>query len=305
MVLTLACALGFASGARAEREGPATLLKDLIDGIAPADREDSALEARQTRDGSEALRLRGALQSRFGREREGVESALWIGLYYYGVGQEEEALAYFERARRHAADPDLLARASFWCEQARMRTGHEPLGAEESEPGVGVWATLRRLVGVDRAIASGRRGQAEEGVLALEGEMRRAGILGLGLARWGEILQLPGTGRLARSEIAPMIRACAALPERLHAPAISSGPLTEPGGWAVQFGAFLERENAEGQVAELARLGLEVGIEETRQGGRVWYRTRIGGIDGRDAADSVAAAATERTGRACEVVRAP
>ena len=111
----------------AERQRPPGILRGLIGELVPGSAREIEERASQARDGAEALRLYGSLQSRFGGTPEGVRAALWVGIYYYGAGEEESSLEYFERARRNARDPELLARAEFWCDQVRLRTGREPL----------------------------------------------------------------------------------------------------------------------------------------------------------------------------------
>jgi tetratricopeptide (TPR) repeat protein len=215
-----------------------------------------------------------------------VRAALWVGIYYYGAGEEESSLEYFERARHNARDPELVARAEFWCDQVRLRTGREPLPSEENR-GRGVFRALQALVRVDRSIREGRRSEAEAELLSIEGETRRAGLLGPYLARWGDLLRMPGSGRVNRAVLDPLLDAGAALPERLRlavpAPIVSPA---SPEAWSLQFGAFLDPENAAAQVREFRGKGLDLRTDETVEDGRAWFRTRFGRFTTRAAAES-------------------
>ncbi len=298
------CGLVCGSPSYAQREGRGGILRGLIEELAPGNPEEIEREAREARDGSEALRLEGILQSRFADDPAGVRAALWVGLYYYGAGEEESALDYFERARSHAKDPELRSRAAFWCEQVRLLTGREPLSAAEEPDRPGFWGTLRQLARADRSIREGRRGEAEAQLLSLEGDARRAGLLGPDLARWGDVLGLPGAGRIDRRTLDPIARACFALPERIRLGEEAPPPYSPaPEVWSLQFGAFVDRDNAERLKDDLERRDLDVRIDEEDAGGRTWYRVRMGELSGRAPAESLAAGAARAAGIDCQIVR--
>jgi hypothetical protein len=129
-----------------------------------------------------------------------VRAALWVGLYYYWAGEEETALEYFERARKHARTGELRQRADFWCDQARMRTGKEPLVEGRRDR---LW---RAQVLTRRPIRA--RGSAGGGGSALiEG---RAGGWCRPSPRGGDIL-MPGPQGQSRVWAARL--ACSGLPE--------------------------------------------------------------------------------------------
>lgn len=286
--LVLFAAVGVV-GADAEKQRPPGILRELIGELVPGSPREIEERAAQTRDGAEALRLYGALQARSASSPEGVRAALWVGTYYYGAGEEEASLEYFERARRNARDPELLARAEFWCDQVRLRTGREPLAAT-GDGSRGGFRTLQAMVRVDRSVREGRRGEAEAELLSIEGEARRAGLLGPYLARWGDLLRMPGSGRVNRAVLEPLLDVVADLPERLRlALPAASAPAPAHESWSLQFGAFLEAENAEAQVRALQREGLDLRTDETVEDGRSWYRTRLGAFATRAAAESTAA----------------
>jgi hypothetical protein len=288
--------------AHAQKEHSPGLLRGLIGEIVPGSAREIEERALRARDGSEALRLYGSLQSRYAGDPEGVRAALWVGLYYYGVGEEESSLEYFERARKNARTGDLRARAVFWCDQVRLRTGREPLPIEEEEGGM--FGALGKLTRVDRSVREGRRGEAENGLLALEGEARRAGLLGPCLARWGDVLRMPGSGRVDRGLLEPLDAACSGLPERLRMAARTDLPRSsEPEVWSLQFGAFLDRENATRQADDLRRQGLDPRIDESEEEGRSWFRTRFGEVSTRAMAESLAAAARLPQGIPYQIVR--
>ncbi len=250
------------------------MIEEIVPGSAPEIEE----QALRTRDGAEALRLYGLLQSRFPGTPEGVRAAIWVGLYYYGAGEDEAALGYFERARKYARDPELLGRSDFWCDQVRLRTGREPLSIDEV-PAAGRYRALQVLAHVDRSVREGRRSEAETYLLSIEGEARRAGLLGPYVARWGDLFRMPGTGRVNRSVLAPLIFACSGLPERLRISAPADPvPQAAPELWAIQFGAFLDAGNAARQVEELRRRGLDVRVDETEEDGRTLVPHEVGRV---------------------------
>jgi hypothetical protein len=288
---------------RAERQRPPGILRGLIGELVPGSPHEIEERASQARDGAEALRLYGSLQSRFGASPEGVRAALWVGIYFYGAGEEESSLEYFERARHYARDPELVARAEFWCDQVRLRTGREPLPSEEGR-GRGGFRALQALVRVDRSIREGRRSEAEAELLSIEGEIRRAGLLGPYMARWGDLLRMPGSGRVNRTVLDPFIEAGAGLPERLRlaVPAPAASPASQE-EWSLQFGAFLDQENATAQVHEFQRKGLELRIDEATDDGRAWFRTRFGKFTSHAAAESTAAGLGLPAGTPHDIVR--
>lgn len=60
--------------------------------------------------------------------------------------------------------------------------------------------------------------------------------------------------------------------------------------WSIQIGAFLDGENAKRQQEELRRQGIDLQIVETPEGGRSWFRTRLGEFPSRAEAESAGAA---------------
>jgi hypothetical protein len=286
------------------------LLKGLIEGIVPEAADEAEAQARALRGGSEALRAFGSLQARGGGDAPVVRSALWVGLYYYGAGEVERALVYFEKARAAAHEPDLVARAEFWCEQARLRAGREPLAGKATD-GAPPWNTLHGLNHVDRLLREGRRSEAETRLLGLEGEARRAGLLGLVLARWGDLLRAGGGTRVSQQVLVPMVRECSGLPEALRmagipvAPEPASG--AEASAWAIQTGAFLDQDNARRQQeqVEALGLGLESRIEERAEEGETWYLVRAGRYASKEEADSAAAALLDSESIPHEIVPVP
>jgi|GEM_PF-3039582 len=294
------------SAAQKERRG---IFRGLIHTIAPGSPEDLAAQAVSARDVSTALGLYETLESRHGSRPEGVRASLWLGLYSYGLNDRETALTHFERARSEAKDPELRARADFWCDQARLLTGREPLAGDAGLDGSSFWGILRRLTSVDRSIQLGRRGEAEQELLSLEGEARRAGLLGPQIARWGDVLRMPGPGgRTNADALSALARATAELPERLQVfgsahPAPT--PPAQPEGevWSVQFGAFLDQLNADALVKILDAKGLDTRIEEGEEQGRHWYRVRLSASFDRAAADSMGRLIQEKAGIPCQTVR--
>lgn len=300
-----------ASPSAAQKERSRGILRNLIQTIAPESPEELEYRARETRDVATALDLYGTLESRHGGRPEGIRASLWLGLYEYGRNDHESALVHFEQARKNARDPLLRARATFWCEQARLITGREPITDDPDGMEGGFWGTLRGLTRVDRSIHAGRRSDAEQELLLLEGEARHAGLLGPEIARWGDILRAAGTGggRLPPEALRPMLRAAAELPERLRiqlpdrAPADSTPPAEDK--WTIQFGAFLDRDHATALVETLEARGVHARIEEGEEGGREWSRVRLDASLDRAEADSLSGRLQESAGVPCQVVPLP
>ena len=115
---------------------------------------------------------------------------------------------------------------------------------------------------------------------------------------------MPGSGRVNRTVLDPLLDAGAALPERLRlaAPAPVAPP-PAPEDWSIQFGAFLDAENAEAQVRELRSAGLDLRTDETVEDGRAWFRTRLGSFRTRAAAESSAAALALPAGTPFQIAR--
>ncbi|MDM7916082.1 MAG: SPOR domain-containing protein [Candidatus Eisenbacteria bacterium] len=285
--ILLAGILLAASPAPAQGQGRGNILRGILDGLGDSP-EEIEREARARRDPAQALPLYATLASRFDDHPEGVRAALWIGLYYYQTAEYEKALPQFEKARKNAGDGATRARATFWCEQTRRMAGREPL-AESSQDDVGFWGVLRRLVGVDRAIREGRRGVAESELLPLEGQAREEGALALTLARWAEIFRLPGQGRMTRAALMPQERAIAGLPEGLRFE--QEGGLAAPPpeeSWSIQFGAFLDAQNAREQLDSLQAKGIDARIDESDEADRRWFRIRAGEFHSQAEAESLA-----------------
>jgi hypothetical protein len=297
-----------ATGPRAaQKESPRGILRNLIHSISPGSPEDLESRARETREVPTALDLYGTLESRFGSRPEGVRASIWLGLYEYGQNDPENALVHFESARKNARDPALLARATFWCEQARLITGREPITDEIDRTDDGLWGTLRGLTRVDRSIRAERRGDAEQELLALEGDARRAGLLGPQIARWGDLLRLPGPGgRIDPQALAPLLRATAELPERLQIQLQPAAPPAPPAAakWTIQFGAFLDPEHAAALMRSLDSRGVKTRVEEGEVEGRRWFRVLYDQSLDRAAADSLSRQVQRAGGVPCQIVPA-
>ncbi len=307
VALAALSSLSSTTSAAPQKERPRGILRNLIHTISPGSPEDLENRARQTRDVPSALDLYGTLESRFGSRPEGVRASLWLGLYEYGRNDPENALVHFENARKNARDSLLLARATFWCEQARLLTGREPIAESDRTEG-GFWGTLRGLAHIDRSVRAERRGDAEQGLLALEGDARRAGLLGPEVARWGDVLRLPGPGgRIDPQVLGPILRATAELPERLQIqlqPPAPPAPPAEP-KWTVQFGAFLDPDHAASLVQSLGTRGVKARVEEGEVEGRKWFRVLLDETLDRAAADSLGRQVQGTVGVPCQIVPAP
>lgn len=288
-LLLLAALLLAAAPALGDRERPG-LLRGIIDGIAPGGAEELEAEARSAEDGEEALRLYTLLQARHADRPEGVRAALWVGLWAYAGGDLDAALDSFERARRHAEEPALRERAEFWCEQTRFLLGGEPLPGLEEEAGGGTYDFLRRLVRVDRSIRAGRRGDGEASLLSLEGASRRARALPLLAVRWNDLLSLPGAGRGGRESGAPFLAALQGVPEQVFLTAEEEATPAEANElWSIQFGVFLDEENAKREVDRLREAGRDARIDSAEEDGRVRLHVRVGSFATRAEAESLAA----------------
>ena len=282
----------------AQKEGQG-ILRGLIDNLTPDTPEQMEGDALATRDATEALKRYGSLLARHPDSPEGVRAALWIGLYYYGAGDVTSALEYFERGRKHAKDPGLRSRAEFWCDAARLAAGVEPLPDGSDGDRRNAWDSLRGLVRADRSIRAGRPGEAEQLLLSLEGDARRGGLLGVLAARWGTVLASGAPGRGGREGLRPLRLAIAGLPEEIYFQDRAEPPPPAPAGdetWSIQFGAFLEEDNAKEMRKELEREGCDARIDEEDEEGRHWYRVREGEMSTRAAAESLAAGAADQSG---------
>jgi hypothetical protein len=263
-----------------------------MDGLSPQGSTKKEAQAGSARDLPEALRLYGELNESQIEHPQGVRAALRLGSYYYTVGHADQALVYFERALSHARDPGLRAEAAFWCEQARLVAGAEPLAGGAGANSDGFYGVLRRLCRVDRAILQGHSAEAEPELVALEAEARNRGCAGLALARWGRLEQTSGSARKPR-DLLPLARAAAELPERAFfdftlVQEASAAPTWKR--WSVQFGAFLEKENAETLEQQLSLQGISARIESSEQKGETWHCVRSGEFLSRAQADSAAEA---------------
>jgi hypothetical protein len=301
----IAASLIPASPAIAQKEHPG-IFRNLIDNLTPDTPEQLENEAIGTRDAGEALKLYGSLLARHPDTPQGVRAALWIGLYSYGTGDNATALEYFERARKHAREPELRARAAFWCDAARLAAGAEPLPDDRAGGPGDRWEAMRSLVRVDRSIRSDRPREAEEALLSLEGDARRAGLVGLMAARWGSVLALAEPGRGAREGLRTLERSVVELPESVYLRAAAPAP--QPAAvpeevWSVQLGAFLEEDNAKSLRDEVDHKGCEARVDEDDEDGRHWYRVRTGECRSRTAAESLAVIVTEKSGVESQIVR--
>ncbi len=71
---------------------------------------------------------------------------------------------------------------------------------------------------------------------------------------------------------------------------------TGEGGFAVQVGSFVSRDNAESETGRLAGLGFDAFQVSEQVGERLIWRVMVGPVDERDAAERLAAELTERAG---------
>jgi len=65
-------------------------------------------------------------------------------------------------------------------------------------------------------------------------------------------------------------------------------PSATVGGWAVQLGSFSNQENADRLSRELLKRGYQAFVDRAVQGGRTWYRVRVGPVPGREEAEALA-----------------
>jgi hypothetical protein len=289
----------------AQKEGQG-ILRGLIDNLTPDSPEQLEDGAVATRDATEALKRYGSLLARHPDSPQGVRAAIWIGLYYYGAGDMASALEYFERGRKRAKDPELKSRAEFWCDAARLAAGVEPLPDGPDAGRRTSWDTLRGLVRADRSTRARRPGEAEQQLLSLEGDARRGGLLGLLAARWGSVFASGGPARGDRESLRPLRLAIAELPEEIYFQDREAPPPPAPVAdetWSIQFGAFLEEDNAKEMRKELERKGCDVRIDEEDEEGQHWYRVREGELSTRAAAESLAAVSADESGFPYQIVR--
>jgi hypothetical protein len=189
-----------------------------------------------------------------------------------------------------------------------LGVGAEPLAPAVGAEGEGFYGVLRRLCRVDRSILQGRRSEAEGVLLALETSARQTGCAGLALARWGRLAQVAGSSRAAPRDLLPLARQAAALPERAFFDFSLVGESETPAAarrWSLQFGAFLERSNAELQEQELSLQGIPARIDIATEKEEVWYRVRFGDFARRAEADSAARAIRGRISVPLQIVQTP
>jgi hypothetical protein len=294
--------------AGAQKDGRNGILRGLIDGLSPAGPAQRGAHAGSAHELSDALRRYGELCENRIDQPDGVRAALRLGSYYYTVGHVDQALPYFERALAHARGPELRAEAAFWCEQARLMAGAEPLAWGSGGERRGFYGVLRRLCRVDRAILRGRTAEAEPDLESLETEARNTGCAGLALARWGRLEQTSGSSRSVLRDLLPLARAAAQLPERafFDFSLVEEPPsIPTPARWSIQFGAFLEAENAELMERELSLQGISARIETSEEKGRTWNCVRYGDFLSRAEADSAAEAVRAHMDVPLQIVQAP
>jgi hypothetical protein len=288
VVLPFICLLGFLlpSVVPAEKEDPTTESEGPVGDAFPVERSDDEQMARRTADAEEARQLYESLAERERKKPAGVRASLWLGRYLYDAQRIEEALVRFEAAREYATDPEA-AEAIFWCEQARLLLGHEPLAPERSESTSGFWETMQEIVGIDRAIRQGRRDEAEGLLLSIEGAARREGILGLCLARWGSVFRLGGEGRVRPDDLHGWVTAAIASPERLDFETPTQEQPRE--SWTVVFGNFLDEASALARRKELIDAGLPARVVSSTDSDPGRHRVVMGPFGSEADADSAMA----------------
>lgn len=295
---------GITHAADADKQGG--ILRGLVHGLTPDSPEELEEKARAARDASEAFPIYETLHSNHGSDEEGIRASLWLGRYHYGAGLSDAALGYFETARRRAKGSELEAEATFWCEQTRLLVGHEPLPMEEAERTRDFWGTMRMISRIDRSIRQGRYEEASSDLLSLREGVQRAGLYGLDLVRWADLLRLQGEEQVSREVMQPLIRASAGLPERL----CLERPCAEPTetvapieSWSLQFGSYLDSLEASTRQEVLRELGLDVRIDEMRHADQTFYRVRLGNLPSRAEIDSFAAEVSNNTDIQFSIVR--
>jgi DedD protein len=77
------------------------------------------------------------------------------------------------------------------------------------------------------------------------------------------------------------------------------------GGWAAQVGSFSEKANADRIAADLKSGGFKAFVMEHREGGKTYYRVRVGPVASREAAAALASRITQQTKQAARPVRHP
>ena len=279
----------------AQSDRPKDLLRGLVGGFAPGSAEDLETEAVAAEELDSARRLYETLHARYADSDPGKRAALWLGRYHYGTGAVEEALPYFEQVRSAADDPLVEAEAIFWCEQSRLLAGREPLQRADGGPAEDFWAFLWSMSRVDRSVRQGRIDEAQTRLVALQEEVCSLGLCGLLLVRWGDILRLQGREPIDIEELGPLIELSCRLPERLHLerPLVGVVEGQAPGeSWSLEFGAHIDRQDAQNQQDELRTHGLETRIDEIDQADRTTYRVRLGDFSNRAEIDSFASQIT-------------
>ncbi len=130
-----------------------------------------------------AVPLMEALAKRTGEPEYSGRAALWLGHFYYGAGQIEDALTWFEQAEEQKGDKPT-AEPAFWAAQCRNLLGRPNEAAAESAE-QGTDGVLAAVAEHDGELRTGELAAALDGYLSLEGAARRAGCLGPLLYRIG------------------------------------------------------------------------------------------------------------------------
>lgn len=116
--------------------------------------------------------------------------------------------------------------------------------------------------------------KAREKILMIGSALKRSGHESNG--EGGEEGEIPSVGMVSRANRSP--------------------------GYTLQFGAFIERENAHSFISDLNSMIDDLHIEIAESGGSLWYRIRAGRYATREEAEEAALNVMERTGYSSKVL---
>jgi hypothetical protein len=163
-------------------------------------------EAQRTPDGRLAFELMEEVTRRAPAEAA-APARLWIARFWMAAGKPEQAALELRLLGRIDPQAPWADEAAYW----RTLLGLEESPAVSDAESVPPWGIMARIAALRFGDAEG--GRARTG-LALEGAVRRAGLLGVwlwALSRSGE----PARQRSVRETLAGSARSLAAAPERV------------------------------------------------------------------------------------------
>lgn len=289
----------------AQDEGGSGIIEGIFGGLKSGGAGSLEERARTTASVGEARDLYETLVRRHRTTPSGVRAALWMGRDAYGTGRIEEALRYFEMARKNAENPALLAEATFWCELSRSLSGHEPLAIDSDRAPGGFWETLTRLTRVDRALHQGDKRDAELSLLSLEGVARRDQVLGLCVARWADISRMEGASRLESADLASWLSAPIDFPERLRLERPVEEVTVRQETWALLFGDYLDGQSARLRQKEIGALGIEAEVKPFAAGGQNRFHVLLGPFETKAEAETTAASVPDLSTADYLIIRSP